>query len=114
MTEQERKATMMDLLLKHEQQKAKVACLEFRIGEYASPLTKLGSAIKSNFERVTPSQDNDNQFLVKSPVGREEQEAIELDLHRLRVLLSEYRDAVAEMEQTQACMERAGLTKFIR
>ena len=116
MTEQERKAGMMDLLLKHEEQKSKVVCLELKIRNFASPLLTLGNAIKTNFERVTPSQDDDNRFFVSALPHQHQQkpEALEIDLARMRVLLDEYREAVAEKEQIEACMERAGMTRFIR
>ena len=116
MTEQERKAAMMDLLLKHRQQKTKVACLEFQIRGFAPPLKKLSDTIQSNFERVTPSQDNDNRFLVSAlpHQHKQEPEALDIDLAHLRVLISDYRESVEEKEQTEACMERAGLTEYIR
>lgn len=106
---------MMELLLKYEEQKRKVACLEFQIKEFSSPLTILGNAIKADFERVMPSQDDDNRFIVSAPAstGRQEQ-VIEIDLARLRVLLGDYMGAVSEMEQTEACMERGGMVRFIR
>ena len=116
MTDQEQKAAMMDLLLKNEGQGRKVVCLESQIRDFASPLLTLGNAIKTNFERVTPSQDDDNRFLVSALPHQHQQEpeALDIDLARLRVLLDEYREAVAEKEQTEACMERAGMTRFIR
>ena len=114
MTEQEQKAAMMDLLLKNEAQSSKVACLESRIHDFAPPLLTLGNAIKSNFELVTPSADHDNRFLVRHPVQQQEPAEIVIDLDRLRTLLGEYREAVTEKERIEACMERGGLTRFIR
>ena len=116
MTSQEHKAEMMDLLLKHEEQKSRVVCLELKIRDFAPALLTLGNAIKNDFERVTPSQDNDNRFLVRAlPHQRQQEpEAVEVDLIRLRILIGEHQEAVAEQERIEACMERAGMTRFIR
>ena len=114
MTEQEQKAAMMDLLLKNEQQGAKVACLESKIREFSHPLLTLGNAIKTDFERVTPSEDHENRFLVRVLAQQREPEDIDIDLSRLRALIGNYREAVVEKEQIEACMERAGMTRFIR
>ena len=115
-TEEKRDAALMRLLLRYEEQKSKVACLEFQIREFASPLLALGNAIKTNFERVTPSQDNGNRFLVSAlpHQHKQEPEALEIDLAHLRVLISDYREAVEEKEQTEACMDRAGMARYIR
>ena len=76
----------------------------------------LGNIIKTNFERVTPSQDDDNRFLVSALAHQHQQkpEALEIDLAHLRVLLDDYREAVEEKEQTEACMDRAGMERYIR
>ena len=112
MTDQEQKAAMMDMILKHEAQARKVACLESKIRDFAAPSVNLGNAIKQNLDMVSPSADNPHRYLVNRPHLQPEE--CEIDLDKLRMLFHELQDASDEKEATERCLDEAGFARFIR
>ena len=112
MTEQERKAALWDMISANQQQARTVACLESQARRFSKPLCKLGEALGKDPSLVELSHDDDNRFLLREPL-RNSSDSVDLDIDRLREVLSELDEANSEKARMEQEMQKAGLERFI-
>ena len=120
--ELEQAGHQMLLVRKYETRRAHVACLEDQIKGFVEPLQELALGLSQDPTSVWPSRDRDASYVLKgrvgkpqllNPPGHEETRLLELDIERLRCLLDQLQTAESQREETERCLDKAGLAKYV-